>query len=255
MTDLATQYERQERWRRWEDALAQVPLQPGQTVLDLGCGAGQVARRLHERGARVIGVDGDAALLERARASAPGVRFEQLDLRELAPGTFEPADGIWSSFVAAYLGDLPRVLRGWRDCLRPGGWLALIEVDDLFAHGPLASDLQERIAAFYAASRRAGGYDFQCGRHLAESARQAGFEVVLEKDLQDDELSFDGPAPPEVVEAWRQRLQRMAGAKAFFGHRFPDFARRFVETLQSPRHVCGARVVLVVARAPAPAGA
>jgi SAM-dependent methyltransferase len=58
------------RWVRRRELRALVELadpRPGELALDAGCGAGAVARRLQERGARVIGVDLSPRMLARAR--------------------------------------------------------------------------------------------------------------------------------------------------------------------------------------------
>jgi trans-aconitate 2-methyltransferase len=56
------------------DLLARVPLERPSTVVDLGCGAGNVAQRLAQRwpDARIVGVDADAAMLDKARAATQG---------------------------------------------------------------------------------------------------------------------------------------------------------------------------------------
>src|SRR5438128_2928529 len=46
-------------------------IRPTGTVLDGGCGIGQVARELAKRGYKVVGVDIDAGLVDRARVRAP----------------------------------------------------------------------------------------------------------------------------------------------------------------------------------------
>jgi len=69
--------------------------QRGESVLDIACGQGAVARALHETGARVTGVDLSPRLIEAARRrSAPGLRFIVGDARSitgLAPGSFDAA--------------------------------------------------------------------------------------------------------------------------------------------------------------------
>ena len=64
------------------DRFAEVVRNEG-TVYDLGCGPGHVARYLHERGVRVVGVDLSEAMVVTARDLNPGLRFEQADMREL----------------------------------------------------------------------------------------------------------------------------------------------------------------------------
>jgi len=56
-------------------------LPDGCRILDLCCGAGQIAKGLTDRGYRVTGVDGSEAMLEFARANAPGAEFIRADAR------------------------------------------------------------------------------------------------------------------------------------------------------------------------------
>src|SRR5687767_1805369 len=51
----------------YEDALNRVRLQPGQRVLDIGCGVGSFLRLVAAGGARPFGVDASEALLDVAR--------------------------------------------------------------------------------------------------------------------------------------------------------------------------------------------
>jgi len=245
---LVDQYQRQARWRRWSEALALLPLERGQRVLDLGCGVGEIAGRLRQLGAEVVGVDANEELLSAARLGYPDVCFNCADIRELAAETLGMADGIWASFVAAYFPDLTLTLARWSGCLRPGGWMALVEMDDLFGHEPFPNEFRDDIARFYEEAKRAGRYDFEAGRSLAGAARAAGLELLHESVLADDELSFAGAAKPDVLEAWRNRLDRMGGLKAFLGERFTNFAEAFAATLRSEHHSSRTRVIYVVAQ-------
>jgi len=58
--------------------VATAGVQPGDNVIDLGCGPGQVSLALAERGARVLAIDGNQALLGRLKAVA-----KQRDLTDL----------------------------------------------------------------------------------------------------------------------------------------------------------------------------
>jgi SAM-dependent methyltransferase len=245
---LAEQYQRQEGWRRWSEALSLLPIRAGQRVLDLGCGVGHVAERLRRMRTEVVGIDGNEELLSAARSRYPEVRFERADLSTLAAEQLGTFDGLWASFVTAYFPDLAPALVRWIRCLRPGGWVGLVEMDDLFGHEPFPAAFREDMARFYEAARRAGAYDFEGGRSLVGAVRAAGLEVLREGVLPDDELSFAGAARPDVLEAWRERLQRMRGLQGFLGERFKDFEAAFLATLASDRHRSETRVVFVVAR-------
>jgi SAM-dependent methyltransferase len=66
-------------------------------ICDMGCGPGHVARYLHERGARVIGVDLSTQMIETARRLNPGLEFRQGNMLAL-----DVEDGAWAGIAAFY---------------------------------------------------------------------------------------------------------------------------------------------------------
>lgn len=90
--------------RRLVDALG---VTPGDRVLELGCGTGQVTAELSRRGAEVVAVDALAEMLSAARRRAPQARFVQGDLRTSAVGG--RFDHVVFSFVLHNLGHSDRV--------------------------------------------------------------------------------------------------------------------------------------------------
>ena len=77
---------------RFADAVREVG-----PACDLGCGPGQVARYLHERGVEVTGIDLSPAMIERARRLVPGVQFHQGDMTAL-----DLAEGAFAGIAAFY---------------------------------------------------------------------------------------------------------------------------------------------------------
>jgi ubiquinone/menaquinone biosynthesis C-methylase UbiE len=65
--------------------LDQLAPRAGQRILDLACGTGTLALAIADREPRaeVVGVDGDAEMLARARTKAPGLRFDQAMAQDL----------------------------------------------------------------------------------------------------------------------------------------------------------------------------
>ncbi len=248
---LVVQYERQHRFRDWDRALEKLPITKRQRVLDLGCGTGHVSERLRQLGADVIGLDLNDDLVKAARQNYPEVQFESCDLNTLNDPPGGMAGGVWASFVAAYFSDLEGMLRRWQHFLAPGGWIALIEMDDLFAHGPLPAPWPETLERFYADTRAQGGYDFECGRRLRAALSAAGYTIEHEGLLDDAELAFNGPARPDVLTSWQERLSRMTGLKRYLGDEFPAFHKAFLAALTAEAHVSRTRVFMVVGRAPA----
>ncbi|HSR41356.1 MAG TPA: methyltransferase domain-containing protein [Longimicrobiales bacterium] len=246
---LADEYRRQQRWRDWPTILDALPPVEGRTVLDLGCGEGGVAAELVGRGARVIGVDLNDDLLRAARARGlAGAEFRSADLRTLDDLELDDAvAGLWSSFAPAYFPDLAPVLASWRAHLQPGGWAALTEVDDLFGHEPLAPRTKSLLEAYARELLEAGWYDFHMGRKLAGHLERAGFTVSKTFTVEDRELAFDGPADPDVLEAWRRRLDRMKGLQDFCGEEFEGVREDLLGCLGRTDHRSSAKVVCCIA--------
>ncbi|MFF7332083.1 methyltransferase domain-containing protein [Streptomyces sp. NPDC008150] len=91
-------------------------------VLDLGCGTGSLSLLAAEQGHRVTGVDRSAAMTDRARAKCAGTDAEFLVGDAAAPPVGERRfDVVLVRHVLWALPRPERVLRTWRDLLRPGG--------------------------------------------------------------------------------------------------------------------------------------
>ena len=111
-------------WRSAENSAAYLlpHLQPGLSLLDVGCGPGNLTATLAERwpDAEVIGVDSSESMIDTAREVA-GIRAVHADLREWEPPS--PVDVLVSNAVLQWVPDhlaLLSRLAGW---LAPGGWL------------------------------------------------------------------------------------------------------------------------------------
>lgn len=245
MSDLAAYYRRQFRWREWPVALATLPPLGGQTVLDLGCGVGDLAAELSAAGARVIGIDANEELIAWARTrEIPNAEFRVGDLRE---DLDVEADGIWCSFTAAYFVDLGGALARWTRGLRPGGWIAVTEIDDLFGHGPLQAGNDARLQGYCDEGFAAGRYDFRAGRKLPGCLEGAGLRVVHSMTLADGEFAFAGAAEPEVLEAWRARLGSMKLLEAYLGAEYASVRDDFLGCLARDDHRSRARVCFCLA--------
>lgn len=242
MRNPAAEYRRQFQWRDWGRILEALPPIQNRTVADLGCGVGDLAAELAARGAFVTGFDASEDLIQHARSRGiPNATFRTLDLRGELDGAIA-ADGIWCSFTVAYFVDLAAALARWRTVLKPGGWIAITEIDDLFGHEPLPSGTKAVLDDYSAEALAAGRYDFRAGRRLAGQLEQTGFRVERSLILADRELSFDGPAETAVIEAWRARLDRMKLLEEFAGAGFAQVKADFLSCLQRADHVSQARV-------------
>jgi SAM-dependent methyltransferase len=102
---------------------------PGERILDVGCGTGHQAAALAALGAEVVGTDGDAAMLEVARAEHPEVRFALADAQDAAALRAAAGSSDYDAVLSnAALHWMPRqddVVAGIASVLRPGGRLVV----------------------------------------------------------------------------------------------------------------------------------
>jgi SAM-dependent methyltransferase len=86
----------------YEAALERVDLQPGQAVLDVGCGVGAFLRLVMARGAHAFGLDASEALIELARTRVPDadVRVGELEALPYEDDSFDLVTGFNAFFFA-----------------------------------------------------------------------------------------------------------------------------------------------------------
>lgn len=117
------------------------PIDPGSTVVDLGCGAGfdtLIAARRVGPGGRVIGVDMTDEMLARARQGAEGMGASQVEIQkgfiEELPVADATADYVISNGVFNLCPDKPKVLAEMYRVLKPGGHLF---IGDILVQSPV----------------------------------------------------------------------------------------------------------------------
>jgi SAM-dependent methyltransferase len=179
-------------------------------ILDLGCGTGEITRRLARRypQARVVGVDildSNLALAQRVSADlADRIDYQQGDAFALS---FEPDgfDLVVCRHMSQAVPDFPMVLSEMTRVLRPGGWLHLLSEDYGMLHFPASGSFDPDVfwnrnaVAFLAGI----GCDGRVGRHSPTLLQVAGYEDVAMDYVIVDTLRVPRDIFANILVAWR----------------------------------------------------
>ena len=143
--------------------LAAASPQPGDQVVDLGCGTGQLSLPLAERGARVLAIDVSSAMVRRLEANAreraiPNVEGLDIPIENLSLPAGS-VDLVVTSYALHHLrdADKSRVVSAAYQWLRPGG--TLLVADMMFGRGGTSQDraiIRSKVSAL--AKKGIGGW-------------------------------------------------------------------------------------------------
>ncbi|ASN20330.1 trans-aconitate 2-methyltransferase [Arthrobacter sp. YN] len=116
------------RDRPFHDLVARVQASNPRTVVDLGCGPGNLTATLTERwpGARVVGLDSSEEMLSQAGALTQEfthLEFIQGDIANWLPDA--DTDVVVSNAALQWVAGHLEMLAGWLRALQPGAWFAL----------------------------------------------------------------------------------------------------------------------------------
>ena len=106
----------------WQYGAAVINLlnpQPGEHILDLGCGTGELTHALAETGAIVSGIDADAAMIAKAQQQYPQLTFSVADARDFK--VEQAVDGIFSNAALHWVKPPEQAVQSVANALRPGG--------------------------------------------------------------------------------------------------------------------------------------
>ncbi|MEF8881658.1 MAG: class I SAM-dependent methyltransferase [Halapricum sp.] len=183
-------------WHTAKHALARMPVEEGEIVLDLGCGSGYAARAMREAGGagRAYGLDGSPEMASNAReyTDDPGVGFLVGDFEHL-PFESNSIDHVFSMEAFYYASDPMAALEEIRRVLQPGGtfYCAVDFHDD----NPHTAEWTEYVDVEMTRWSR---------QEYRERFRAAGFHVAEQDSIPDREVEIP-PAGEFPTEDWTSR--------------------------------------------------
>jgi trans-aconitate methyltransferase len=147
--------------------------QPGEYILDLGCGDGQLTQRISDAGTHVLGVDASAEMVAAARER--GIEAEQATAEAL-PFRDATFDAVFSNAALHWVRDQDAMMRQVRRVLKPGGRF----VAEMGGHGNVAA-IQVALTATLErhgfGERERGVNYFPSTNSYTDRLKQHGFRV------------------------------------------------------------------------------
>jgi trans-aconitate methyltransferase len=172
--------------------------QPGERILDVGCGTGRLTAEIAGCGAQVLGIDSSIDMLGQARQNYPALKFALADATSFRfPEKF---DAVFSNAALHWVKDAESAVRAIAEALRPGGRF----VAEFGGHGNIRTVLRAlREVLGESAEERCpwifpsiGEYSALLEKHSLE-VRQA--------------FLFDRPTPVEGDNGMKDWLEMFAG--------------------------------------------
>lgn len=198
-----------------EDLLRRAGLSAGMTVLDLGCGMGDVsimAARLIRRHGRVVAVDIDEGALKAARSRADNAGLSNIEFRQARAGELRGLgsfDAVTGRHIMLHM-PKPREALAEIFCLLCGGGVAVLQEYDFASHSPPLpqSHLTAQILDLFNWVFQASSAHPRIGAQLYQLMSQAGFVALDARVEYGVDGGPDSPYYEWLAESLRNILPR-----------------------------------------------
>jgi trans-aconitate 2-methyltransferase len=189
-------------WRHGASLVELLAPQPGEKILDLGCGTGRLTEEIAKSGAVVSGLDASSEMIAEARRLYPAIRFDVGDARDFAVAA--PLDAVFSNAVLHWIRPPEAVVRRVRQALRPGGRF-VVELGGQGNCGQLIAALVTTLAEFGVGRDVLPDWYYPSVAEYASLLEREGLETTTA-------LLFDRPTPLEGADGLRNWVRMFAGS-------------------------------------------
>jgi trans-aconitate methyltransferase len=110
-------------WKTGADLIALLDPKPGERILDLGCGTGQLTAQIAERGTEVIGIDSSVSMIAQARQNFPKLNFVLADARDFHFDA--PFDAVFSNAALHWVREASSAIQCIAETLKLDGRFVL----------------------------------------------------------------------------------------------------------------------------------
>ena len=183
-------------WHTAKEVLAAMPVEPGDVVLDLGCGSGYGARALRQSTSveRAYGLDGSQEMARNARSYTTdgNVGFLVGDFNSLPFGA-DTIDHVFSMEAFYYAVDPQGVLAELYRIIRPGGTFHCAV--NFYEENHYSHDWPDNVGV---EMTRWSGEDYRQAFH------DTGFAVACQANVPDHEIAIP-PAEEFPIDSWNTR--------------------------------------------------
>jgi SAM-dependent methyltransferase len=211
------------------DLLARLHVEPGERVLDLGCGVGHDLVRLEEAGAMAVGVDRSVRMASESHRRCPAAEVFVADGIAL-PFAGDALDACRIERVLQHVTEPLPVFREVKRVLRASGRLVVFEPD--WGSLAIASD-HPKVSAALTSGVMSGIANPRIGLELRRCLVDAGFDVVeltvdvgvysdvdelhrfLSLDRAFQRATSDGQVDLADVEVWHEEMRERSRQRAF----------------------------------------
>ena len=209
-------------WKLAAGLLDLLAAQPGERILDVGCGTGHLTSQIAQAGALVTGIDRSPEMIRQATEKYPDLRFQVMDAREIAVPA--PFDAVFSNATLHWITEPERVIAGIARSLRLGGRF-VAEFGGKGNTGQFLASASRAWARLKFAGAMPNPWFYPSVGEYARLLEHHGFEVTYA-------TLFDRPTPLEDGERGLRNWIKMFGT-SFLGALSDAQREEFISAVES----------------------